>query len=306
MLSKIKIEEVGELFNNGFDFFLQGISLLETVCNDEHELRDALENILGEALPQIPEIDEIISLIEHYDYDIQNYLSIWILGQLAEWNEDIRNNITEIESNSFAGTITTAQLPSNMVKLTNLKYLSLVFHDLTALPDWIGSISSLEVLYLESNRLTHLPDSIGNLTNLRELYISENFISILPDSIGNLTNLEYLQLHTNDLEAIPETIARLTNLTFCGLNGNHLTNLPSLEHLTSLQNLLLGSNEISDLPTNIPNLVNLDIENNQITNLPEEISELSTLKTLNIKDNPIPPQEIERFEALLPNCTITH
>jgi len=59
------------------------------------------------------------------------------------------------------------ELPENLVKLINLKYLDLSGNRLTSLPESIGNLTKLTSLNLTNNKLTSLPENIGKLKNLR-------------------------------------------------------------------------------------------------------------------------------------------
>ncbi|NEQ54121.1 MAG: TIR domain-containing protein, partial [Leptolyngbya sp. SIO3F4] len=90
---------------------------------------------------------------------------------------------------------------------------------------------------------------------------------------------------------------QLTSLTQLDLRSNQLTQLPpEIGQLTSLTQLDLRSNQLTQLPPEIgqlTSLTQLDLRSNQLTQLPPEIGQIESLQYLDLQGNPIPiPPEI--------------
>jgi len=113
-------------------------------------------------------------------------------------------------------------------------------------------------------------------------------------SIGQISTLESLTLDKNALadaeSALLTPIGKLYNLRSLSLCGNRLTEVPSsIGSLRSLQELLLRSNQLNELPNAsiglLGSLENLDLKGNQLTYLPDSIGQLRTLKSLDVSEN---------------------
>ena len=107
------------------------------------------------------------------------------------------------------------------------------------------------------------------------------------DFLGGLKNLKSLWIVNSGLKTLPESIGSLTGL----------------------RELILNKNELTTLPDSIGNLVNLEtleIDRNRIVKFPESMKNLTKLDELDLWENrnPIPQEEIDKLQQLLPNVTI--
>uniref|UniRef100_A0A7N0UXS9 Uncharacterized protein n=1 Tax=Kalanchoe fedtschenkoi TaxID=63787 RepID=A0A7N0UXS9_KALFE len=91
------------------------------------------------------------------------------------------------------------EFPTNIGKLTNLRYLNLSHTDLEIVPSSIGKLQKLETLDLKFTYVTQLPEEILKLQQLRHLLVYQynNDTSIpsgfrAPAGIGSLQSLECL------------------------------------------------------------------------------------------------------------------
>ena len=134
--------------------------------------------------------------------------------------------------------------------LTALTWLDLADNALTSLPAGIfDHLTALEGLSLADNALTSLPAGIfDRLTALEDLYLNENALTALPAGIFDKnTALTGLRLWNNALTSLPAGIFdKLTQLTSLRLFGNNITDVSELENLTSLTDLYVHRNPISD------------------------------------------------------------
>ncbi len=181
------------------------------------------------------------------------------------------------------------ELPKEIGDLLNLTVLDVSFNRLKVLPKEIGNLINLKRLDVGGcTQLTHLPKEIGKLKNLIELDVGSNQLVELPKEIGNLTSLKELWIGSNELTQLPEDIAELTQLTKFCVSYNHLTGLPDMRELVHLTQLRLDSNQLTELPKWIGNLVDvtwLDLRDNKLKRLPEEITGLVKLETLQLAQN---------------------
>lgn len=75
--------------------------------------------------------------------------------------------------------------------------------------NYLINLSSLSLMYCE---ITKIPNSIGKLKFLTILNLSHNFISHLPETIGNLIDLSYLDITHNPIKFLPNSIIKLKKL----------------------------------------------------------------------------------------------
>jgi Leucine-rich repeat (LRR) protein len=109
--------------------------------------------------------------------------------------------------------------PYEILKLTNLRSLSLSGNKIRAIPADIAKLSLLEKLDLSRNRLVELPPEIGKLSRLKELILYQNDIDTIPKELGQLTELEVLDLWENELSSLPEELKDLRKLKVVDLRG---------------------------------------------------------------------------------------
>lgn len=154
---------------------------------------------------------------------------------------------------------------------------------ITEIPQ-IENLVNLNSLILNNNRLTAIP-SLANFSDLTHLEIENNELveaPILPES----SNLLFLSLHNNLLTSLSD-ISNQHNLLYLNVSRNSsLGYIPSLSHLTKLQDLtiyLCGLDELPDL-TDLSSLSILNAGYNNLTSIPD-LGHLSTLKTIYLNDN---------------------
>jgi Leucine-rich repeat (LRR) protein len=146
-----------------------------------------------------------------------------------------------LEGNSISG-----KLPSEIARMTTLKYLHLAENVLTgSLPSEMG-LMNLEILALSANRISQtIPSSIGALTTLREFWMFQNSLAgSLPTELGLLKNLTFLKLDQNSLTgSIPTEVGLLIKLKELHLSYNELTgSIPTELGLSALKRLNLEGN----------------------------------------------------------------
>jgi Leucine-rich repeat (LRR) protein len=143
-------------------------------------------------------------------------------------------------------------------------------------------------LHLVNQNLTKIPAEIFSLFNLVELDLSKNSITVIPDSIRYLENLRLLRINKNNIETISPDIGELPELEVLELNRNHIVNFPAtIKNMNTLRYL--------------------DIWGNDIGKLPEEIYQLkSTLKYLDIRNNPYPIANVKTLFEYLPETFIKY
>lgn len=185
--------------------------------------------------------------------------------------------------------------PFMFMNLHNLRVLDLSLNKLNHVRrQTFSGLVRLEILRINSNNLTDIPsDTFYIVCELIQLSLENNKIPALADGIfSTLTKLRVLNLRGNRLTTFSEKVFGFaaTNLKELNLRGNRLTELSSLSGLTSLTDLILSSNELSNLSEdifrNLKALENLDLSENQLTALPEKIfNDLLMIKTMYLHKN---------------------
>jgi len=169
-----------------------------------------------------------------------------------------------------------AEIPSNIKKVKDLKYLNLRYNRIRNITDEISKLKGLTHLALRENELDEIPFEVTLIPNLTHLYLRENNLTSLPNTFENLTKLEHIQLHENKFTSIPEELFGLKNLRQLYLRNNQIKEIPKrINQLVNLEELYLGHNQITKIPyelIKLPKLKYLDIQNNPIKNIPLEIA----------------------------------
>lgn len=131
-------------------------------------------------------------------------------------------------------------------KMITNNALDLSSWGLNEFPEEMGQFDTLKALYFVNskgdsrNSLQKFPDFITSLIHLEKLdlfgvYISES----LPESISNLRSLKYLGLPVLVLNNFPEVIDTLTSLEVLEINFDQLKELPKLQNLKQLKQLIV-------------------------------------------------------------------
>jgi len=98
-----------------------------------------------------------------------------------------------------------------VMKDGDITHLGLYGFHLNEIPDIIFNLKAIRFLSLIYNNISGVPGSIGKLTELEELYIGGNSIELLPDEIGSLKKLRYLYIMEDNLTRLNDTLAGLKN-----------------------------------------------------------------------------------------------
>lgn len=112
-------------------------------------------------------------------------------------------------------------------------------------------------LKLDYSRLTELPPEIQYFKKLTALNLEGNKLKTLPEELCRLSKLALLNLSTNRLVEMPSAFNQLSSLQTVNISHNNLTRLPSVEHLNSLEKLVLKGNPLVELPSGLLHLPRL-------------------------------------------------
>ncbi|KAH7404071.1 hypothetical protein KP509_15G009600 [Ceratopteris richardii] len=176
-----------------------------------------------------------------------------------------------------------AQLPA----FTNLRYVDLAGTNISQVPHEIFS-DNLEYMDLSRTRIKELP-SAALCPNLRRLYLMDTEISEVPRGLYS-TLLEILGISGTNISEVQEvSLPNLLELDMRGCKG--LKRLPPAlgDSMPFLQHLDLDECErLEALDSGVGKLVHLRnlwlSKCHGLTRLPEELTELSSLKSLDIQE----------------------
>ncbi|KAH0542633.1 hypothetical protein FGG08_002956 [Glutinoglossum americanum] len=175
----------------------------------------------------------------------------------------------------------TDDVPTGIIEdPTGLSSLAPTLEDLDLYDNLISHIKGLEELTkltsldLSFNKIKHIK-RVNHLTELLNIYFVQNKIARI-ENLGGLVNLRNLELAANRLRA--------DGLTLC-LVAKEIENLDTL---TSLEELWLGKNKITELKniSHLQNLKILSIQSNRLTRL-EGLDSLSNLQEVYVSHNAI-------------------
>lgn len=88
------------------------------------------------------------------------------------------------------------EIPQNLVRFHDLKYLNLSDNNLKTLPVWLRNLQKLEVLSLSGNQFDNL-EGLQNLPALKWLDMSKNKVNSLPNAFVEMNGLETLIIIDN-------------------------------------------------------------------------------------------------------------
>ena len=261
------------------NFALQGEYHGDPLLRYEYEALMELEQILGEPLPKIEEVDL------NFGYVSENF-RVLELGIYKKQVEKLPESIGKLKQLKILdlGYNKLVKLPKELRNLVGITRLNLMFNLFTEIPLMIRKMVTLKELEFQGNNLTELPSWINKLTFMTGMDFGHNKLEVLHENIGNHPKLLYLDLWNNKLSNLPNTIGQLTELKLLGLSRNQIVTLPeSIGNLSNLTSLALDSNQIDALPESICNLNHLeklDISYNSLTSNSDNVKDW--LKNLEI------------------------
>ena len=141
----------------------------------------------------------------------------------------------------------------------------------------------VDYVNLDRNNLTNV-DEVASLAGLKWLRLNDNRLSSLPD-LKALSALRRIYLKNNRFSAVPEQLRDLPELTDIELSGNPIKEIPAwLAEKSGLRNL--------------------SFSRTQLTRLPENLDAWKSLKSLQLGDLNIPPEEMARIRKALPDVAV--
>ena len=183
----------------------------------------------------------------------------------------IRDGLRYVPVDILADVTTEVNLERNKIKLQ---------------PNDFPEFYVLEKLNLGYNQMHNIEvEAFRNMTNLKTLNLQVNEFTNVPDFYHIADTLEKLSLKNNPIEVIYDnTFSRFSALKSLELQNCKISLISTtgLFGLVSLETLSLSNNHLSSFK-GLVSVTNISLEKNSLKYLPN--FNLSTLKTLNVKEN---------------------
>ncbi|XP_063303187.1 keratocan isoform X2 [Pelobates fuscus] len=244
---------------------------------------------------------------------------VWYLylhnNQINSLKEKSFANATEIKwINLNKNNISSKNIDKNLLKnFKNLLYLFLEDNDLDEVPAPLPD--HVEQLRLARNKISKIPEGVfSNLENLTLLDLQDNKLtdgSFQADAFAGLKNLMQLNIAKNTLKKMPTGIPSNTIQLY--LDNNNIEEIPKnyFNEIPNIAFIRLNYNKLADagVPINVFNitsLLDLQLSHNELTNIPMVNGHLERLhldhnRIKNISGNIICPKEvIEEYDPYFP------
>lgn len=183
-----------------------------------------------------------------------------------------------------------------------LRIFSAIGCGLTNVPSAIGQFSRLQFLYLNHNKLNSLPEEIGSLARLNEIDLSFNQFSQVPPVVCKWEKMITLWMHYNQIVSIPDCLFNSQSLINLYLQYNKISELPQEHRVQSLVQTdgIQTLAEHSVIPiepqrirrmqegieiTKLCPIYQIYISHNELEALPSWLSELKTLRSIDLDFN---------------------
>lgn len=146
-------------------------------------------------------------------------------------------------------------LPKLNVDFKHISKLDLRAQETTSIPDgFLERFPNLESLLIHRYALQDIPAGVFKLPKLTTLSLTQCNLRLTADSVAALSDLhtlEYLDLSDNPLALTPD-VSKMSSLETLMMENAGLTEVPhGVFNLTSLTQLNLSDNRITELPTDL-------------------------------------------------------
>ncbi|CAI4043792.1 adenylate cyclase SKDI_10G2030 [Saccharomyces kudriavzevii IFO 1802] len=176
-------------------------------------------------------------------------------------------------------------LPQSSKQLVKLAKMNLSHNKLNFIGD-LSEMTNLRTLNLRYNRISSIKT---NAYSLQNLFLTDNRISNFDDTLPKLRALE---IQENPITSISFKDFYPKNMTSLTLNKAQLSSIPGelLTKLSFLEKLELNQNNLTRIPEEISTLTKLvffSVARNKLEYIPPELSQLKSLRTLDLHSNNI-------------------
>ncbi len=225
-------------------------------------------------------------------------------GKMASWSEveiaqkEKRHELV-LTGSAISERIDRDGLDNSIFKLKGLNFLEISRTSLSSMPDDLKNLENLTNLVLCGNKLSEISESLTCLSKLKLLDVSRNVLTVLP-GLEKLTALQTLNVSGNRLSEFPD-ISSLAQLHVLDISHNALSALPagiSSESLSLLGQVFANGNEITEIPadlTNLQSLRTLDVSDNKLVAIPAELGDCSKMKDLKFGGNKLKDRRLGKM-----------
>jgi hypothetical protein len=166
--------------------------------------------------------------------------------------------------------------------------------------DRFGEIGR-EIAAWEADAVADSPEAAASQAS--EVTMAQRLGGRLEQTVGGMM-LRLNPLLDPDLvgDDFPAEILDIPNLVYLDISGMKFGALPeSIDRLSMLQTLVASRNDLVALPESLGNLTRLKklfVNKNDLTGLPNSLAMCMELKTVDLKGNPVPADELDRIQQM--------
>jgi Leucine-rich repeat (LRR) protein len=296
----------------GFSLLAGRIYLHGDYYDSEETIIDLKNRKISELSPKIGDFTHLKTLI----------LSSNNLAVLPDQLKNLKKlEVLDLANNEFE------YFPRVVCELEAIKILSIRNNNLSSLPREMGDLSKLELLSLPAT-ISSIPQDLEKLIKLKSLSIFSNIyhnarsfknnewlLRPFVDINGLTISFDYNTLPSSEWLEIKDKIgtklkigdkwinmdAEVVDISEVDLSEGDIN--WEIGKFTTVKELILRNNNLSNFPTNIAKLVTLNrlfFENNNLKTIPAEVAELGMLETLVLSSNPLDslPLELANLKKL--------
>lgn len=187
-------------------------------------------------------------------------------------------------------------LPNSIGKLKRLTNLNLFNNPLAQLPETIGDCDRLSYLKMSNCALTSLPTTLGKLRQLKFLSV-QNSASYQNPPVRSEIETKYPVKNHNQLRSLPIALVNCQQLSTLDLMGNpslgEKTLWPTIQQFRlPMLTINLSNCQLDSIPMtgwHDTQLANLQLGSNQLTQLPTDWFKTKGIKQLALFNNKLPP-----------------
>lgn len=274
---------LAKITNGGIYTLEDDIEQMRADFNELGELKSFDDKRFSLSSPQC--FDDVFDAMDGREFELKN----------ARWN---KKSVRVLNASSQQ----LEEIPTFVYKIDKLQSLNLRNNKLAAIPEKINRLNRLGLLDLGENNLTEFN---AYHPYLQYAYIDSNRLTSLPQAWYTLDFVREIDVSSNAIQSLEQFDA--PSLEKLDMSNNRVTDFPVVDQCTELSELNLSNNEINGLNrTSFPrSLKSLDLSYNKITHLPDDLTPFTTLKSLNLKGNPISEGERIRIRQALFNVDLT-